>query len=815
MVKLFVGGLAWHTTDEVLRDGFAKFGEVEEAVVVKDRDTLRSRGFGFVRFAREEDAETALVEMNNEEFDGRIIRVDMAPERPPRNNSGGFQGRGGYNRPEGQGGYGGYRGAGAGGWRNEDAFIRSSQDKPVLDPDNVPDVEGSAGLNYRSLPGLVVQGGSGRAASIEERPLTPVHDPTAEGPQEAFTFNHWELLPRGDPSLIVDDHIKMDYVLSAITLVSRGDYVELMTCRQYLENVYPDKGVKVVETFLNAVYFPDRVSGKYPRMNLSSNADGLEWSVSQDMAIQVSPHQLTVTVFNKNNKVRDILVWLCLTFRMFHVRREQHVMISTGTFEGTVFKQRDALMLSPACWSDLFVDAAVVVMPGEVIPRSPLLKLTFGAMLQLSAVEYPVMVGSGLVLMGYSTALVPMDTNVQGQIIWHLEVASGEKQLRKSSLKATQGAWLKRQTLEELKTAEVFLGWCADSKVCLGTDSLAADKVKWSNATIKPTTWRWKGANLQLLAQSAAPVQVGAQLGVSWERMANTLRFTPGGSYVRCLFSSATEQVILYDVSARRAWLVSLLSVYHHMLLVYQSRLSSISPLTGNPPITAASDGSPSSLETLRGAGGVVIEGTGEDALTVRELIMGFSINFSMTSTHTSKGTRVYGYEFLDLVVSSPRSELKTATVNRDSLGWAPLLEEIPCLFCADLGHAIVGMRSSDPDLPCNYLPTGRDLLASKVDVMDTLCSKQGSALTTAFGRVTRNCVLELKGQLFSQCNCDRDKTLQCWHRHEEFVLQLKHQRGGDRVENKNGGGQLSSPPLNGAIVLGTVRKQEGYKFWQ
>ncbi|KAL4810161.1 hypothetical protein BDV18DRAFT_53592 [Aspergillus unguis] len=116
MAKLFIGGLAWHTTDETLREGFSHFGTIEEAVVVKDYDTLRSRGFGFVRFSSDEEADKAMEAMNNREFDGRVIRVDKASERPNRNGGGGgFQGRGGYNRPEGQA----YRGGGSGGWRNQ------------------------------------------------------------------------------------------------------------------------------------------------------------------------------------------------------------------------------------------------------------------------------------------------------------------------------------------------------------------------------------------------------------------------------------------------------------------------------------------------------------------------------------------------------------------------------------------------------------------------------------------------------------------------------------------------------------------------
>jgi RNA recognition motif-containing protein len=81
MVKLFIGGLAWHTDEAALRSKFEEFGQVEEATVVKDRDTGRSRGFGFVRFSQETDADAAIDSMNNVEFDGRAIRVDKATDR--------------------------------------------------------------------------------------------------------------------------------------------------------------------------------------------------------------------------------------------------------------------------------------------------------------------------------------------------------------------------------------------------------------------------------------------------------------------------------------------------------------------------------------------------------------------------------------------------------------------------------------------------------------------------------------------------------------------------------------------------------------
>jgi RNA recognition motif-containing protein len=87
--KLFIGGLSWNTTEEGLREAFEKFGEVTEAKVVTDRDTGRSRGFGFVTYANPEEAEKALQEMNDTALDGRNIRVDYAEERSRGGRGGG------------------------------------------------------------------------------------------------------------------------------------------------------------------------------------------------------------------------------------------------------------------------------------------------------------------------------------------------------------------------------------------------------------------------------------------------------------------------------------------------------------------------------------------------------------------------------------------------------------------------------------------------------------------------------------------------------------------------------------------------------
>jgi RNA recognition motif-containing protein len=121
--KLFVGGLAWATNNDGLRAAFEPFGEVTDAVVISDRDTGRSRGFGFVTFATAEEADSARVSMDGAEVDGRRIRVDSANDRPRTGGGGGGgggdrggdRGRGGRGGGYGGGGGGGYGGGGGGG----------------------------------------------------------------------------------------------------------------------------------------------------------------------------------------------------------------------------------------------------------------------------------------------------------------------------------------------------------------------------------------------------------------------------------------------------------------------------------------------------------------------------------------------------------------------------------------------------------------------------------------------------------------------------------------------------------------------------
>jgi len=107
-MKLYVGNLSFNTSNQDLSDLFGKVGTVESANVIEDRETGRSRGFGFVEMSSRSEGENAISQLNGKEIDGRELKVNEAKAREERGGGGG--GRGGYG-----GGGGGRRGGGGGG----------------------------------------------------------------------------------------------------------------------------------------------------------------------------------------------------------------------------------------------------------------------------------------------------------------------------------------------------------------------------------------------------------------------------------------------------------------------------------------------------------------------------------------------------------------------------------------------------------------------------------------------------------------------------------------------------------------------------
>ncbi|ESK92957.1 glycine-rich rna binding protein [Moniliophthora roreri MCA 2997] len=118
--KVYVGNLSWNTTDDTLRQAFSDYGQVIDSIVMRDRDTGRSRGFGFVTFSNDQEAQAAIAQLNEQELDGRRIKVNLANARGGGGGGGGYSSGGGYSGGSGGGynhGGSGYGGGGYGGYQ--------------------------------------------------------------------------------------------------------------------------------------------------------------------------------------------------------------------------------------------------------------------------------------------------------------------------------------------------------------------------------------------------------------------------------------------------------------------------------------------------------------------------------------------------------------------------------------------------------------------------------------------------------------------------------------------------------------------------
>ena len=114
--KLYVGNLAYSVTDSALQQMFEPFGAVASAQVIMDRDTGRSKGFGFVEMGSDQEAQAAIAGMNGKEVDGRSLTVNEARPKTEGGGGGGRRGGGGFGGGGGGGG-GGRGGYGGGGGR--------------------------------------------------------------------------------------------------------------------------------------------------------------------------------------------------------------------------------------------------------------------------------------------------------------------------------------------------------------------------------------------------------------------------------------------------------------------------------------------------------------------------------------------------------------------------------------------------------------------------------------------------------------------------------------------------------------------------
>ncbi|KAJ5355476.1 uncharacterized protein N7496_012688 [Penicillium cataractarum] len=610
------------------------------------------------------------------------------------------------------------------------------------------------------------------------------------------------------PEMAKNYHDLSSWLPNMRVLVRKETVIEYSSVDQFLCKTY---GLKARHFLGNLV----RSFGSNPSSygesiaNYSSSTCLFLFLVDGTMSFSIRNSSITLECCSLDKELPSMFEWLCYVIRQ---RVPGITYLPTADNKYTNGSLRLSLQpiqtlhvrdSSNYCWTELFEGVAIALGPGVQTPEpSRGLEMDCNTMIQLAVVEYPVLIDSdtgsppGLVFLGYSTALIPIRETEDNMILWHLEVASNDRQIKASELQATQSEWLRTTDLSYLLSKKALLGWCSQAELRLGarTDDL---NVTWSQAKVKPFSFELSGINLQALAQSAAPAQFGIQAGASWKLVNNTIRFTQADEYLRCLNNSREQQIVLYDVSTSRAWLVPLISVFHHMLLVYWKRIpekfrENDIPLADPTPLNMDA-----SYEALVDKGELIIQRSDqiEHSLTIRKLIIGFAINLGRISLKKPKGNKIYGYEFMDIACETQTTTLKKTTLERDGLAWLPLLKEIDCLFCSDLGDAIVGQRTSETLSPCNALPKGYDLLAALIRSIEHLSELKGGCQEGHIRRLLNDSAWQPTGSPFQPCQHDSHET--CWNQ-PEFLQKITPERSNGQIRSIS-----FHDHVNGAVVFG------------
>jgi len=437
--------------------------------------------------------------------------------------------------------------------------------------------------------------------------------------------------------------------------------------------------------------------------------------------------------------------------------------------------------------------------------------MAFDLMVSLAAVEFPVAVDGGVVLVGYHTVLVPTKFE-EDYAQFHLEV-DHEKQINPFTLQYGERAQLTDYTL--LKSKRCFLGWCEVAHIKLGTQSLLAT-VKYSPTNGKKKTLQLSGLSAGFQFTSAAPIQAGLTGQATFSFRSHCLYFQAPTVYSKMLRDATRHVVLICDVTAQRSWLVPKLSLLIHMAHTwFRNNNPAQDGIADDDPIPFAEphyDGA-ALVCAFEGQGDIIVCGVGNDTFTLRNLLLGFNINLLKTTTLTEESTGQYlhGFEFMDIISEPGKGAVMKKVKIKKSRNWLALANLVDAvMFCSDFGEAMTPAEcSSRKNSFCNSLSSGSDYLAAHVSCLRELVNRYGQQFATRFPssqiQLSERYSWNVSGDPFETCNHDLRSTRNCWDRTDILQKICGKNRFSFRYPSteKKALSSARNPSLKGAVVFG------------
>ncbi|KAK6860608.1 hypothetical protein PG995_004244 [Apiospora arundinis] len=589
-----------------------------------------------------------------------------------------------------------------------------------------------------------------------------------------------------------------DFASTAI-ITGSHDKFEIATSQELLETLWPNVGSLALHIIAKSVAvhlqnvdclgqppFPVLLDHSLSSSSEGSHKAQLHRCTSDVLVIQLAA--------GYHRDLPKAISWVCAALR----RHPENTTIESGAIhksDGTVWEEvhegwdfdfmayglNPLKTLSPeeygpsSCWTQLFT-SSIAVWHSIPRPWGKGLGMSFAMLCHLSASREYLWISDhgdlensdssinpiseiedddglssepgGYILGGFRTAAVPMqrNSNDQSQIQWHLErIGSDEGIIDHSKLEATRGEWLKIQDLAGLQRTKVFLGWCREAEILLGTSQLTT-KLRWSTAEQRRRTLHRTGYSVGVSSGPAgmvtSPAQLAANVAMTVTFVSNIQAYKPSKEYAQALSSDCEKTALVIDYRAQRAFLVPKLSLALHLCRIEALRAHR-RPEAPNafPTAVPSVDGSGAAHAVLRENGDRIVVGVqGSGDATSLELLF-LRIHHALTSSSANceppqrlalYGTKVYGRELRALIERPDEGIGLSVVQDIKLLPWVRLAElaDVRCV-CSDLGSAIRPvLNSENNDCQCCEIPRQRYLLSAHLWCLEKLLRRKGSSMS-------------------------------------------------------------------------------------
>ena len=412
------------------------------------------------------------------------------------------------------------------------------------------------------------------------------------------------------------------------------------------------------------------------------------------------------------------------------------------------------------CWHPLF-KGSILARGFPIPPRSGQVgvEIPYSVMTSLARVLYPIEFEGGILLKGYSTMLLPTSCTPES-IQWHFVSSEGNKRLPTASVKDFNGNWCKTQQIEDVSEKRSFLGYCERVKVTLGTREAKYNSVGYSTYTPKA------GRKLELSGFTtnfafAAHGLPGPILGLNFtlsKTQATIRKNLIYQDYVGMLDDMTKRPLILYDVDAKRSWLVSMISVVLHLMHLCAQRRPALVQFHGKrvrlPFAEASWNGGNAAWKAIDKKKVLELHDNPEgEPYRLMDLVKDIWGNLesaidNLEEQHTNgyrlqRRRTIRGWELMDMVISSPlnRPQEKEQCIENTGGGWEHLTRHVLTLFCSGLGEIIKPDQESCPGWSAT--PMNKDYMIASAAMLESLSTTCGRSRRGYLRLTAELCLLQ------------------------------------------------------------------------